>query len=130
MLVRPEPSTVRRLRTPGRPESVRLWSAVEALHAWRGGTSHHHSIERQDDDRADRGHDEPGRVVRSVQVQGAADEAADHGADDAEEHGDEDSATIASGHHEFGDGADDQAEDDPTQNSHLPTPSACTTARR
>ena len=43
------------------------------------------------------------------------------GADDPEEHGDDDAPAIAAGHQELGDGANDQAEDDPTQNSHVPS---------
>ena len=61
----------------------------------------------------------PAASFGRVQVQGAANEAPDHGADDAEQHRDDDAATVAAGHYELGEGANDQAENDPTQDSHL-----------
>ena len=54
----------------------------------------------------------------------AAKEPADHRADDADEHGDDDAAGIAPGHHELGDHADNQAEENPSEHNHS-APPAC-----
>src|SRR5262249_2352135 len=74
----------------------------------------------QQHQRADDGDADAGQVEAAdpAPAQLGSDEAADHGADDTDQDGDEEPAGIIARHQKLGDGAGDQAEHDPCNDTH------------
>ncbi len=82
----------------------------------------HEPVEAEDDDRADDGHDESGRLTLAIQAHHAPQPAAEHGPDDAEHDREDNPARVRSRHDEPRHQTDDQAEHDPQEDVHRDTP--------
>src|ERR1700761_3706371 len=76
------------------------------------------AVDEQKDDGADDGHDEAGRLAFLIEADFEADPGAEHSTDDSDQGGDDDAAGVFSGHEEFGDDADDEADKCFPQNVH------------
>ena len=59
------------------------------------------------------------KVTEVAEAERAGDESADDRAGDADEHRDDDAAWVVAGQDHLRDGADEEAEDDPSDDSHL-----------
>src|SRR3954453_2641816 len=95
-----------------------------------GAPRDHHPVDPQQQNRAEQRHEEAGAVVGAVPVEGAPDEAADQGSGNPQQHRDDEAARVPSRHQELCDGADNRAEQDPTQQSEHALTSAATVANR
>src|SRR5207247_148647 len=95
-----------------------------------GASREQHPIEREQNNRAEYRHQEPGVVVRAVPTRRAADESAEQGAGNAQQHGDDEAARVPAGHDELRDHPDDQPENDPSQDMHVATSVRTTACKR
>src|SRR6202011_1920975 len=86
------------------------------------GPSHRQAIRRQQDDRADGGHDEPYRGTVPVPAEKTTQKAADQSSHDSEKSRDEEAAWIAPRHEELAHDPDDQPEQDPSDDVHRVVP--------
>ena len=73
------------------------------------GASADQVIDAQEDDGSDQGHDESRGLSFLIKSDGATEPGSDQGSGDADEDGDDESARIFARHDEFGEGSDDES---------------------
>src|SRR2546423_159289 len=81
-------------------------------------TAHQHSIQSQQNDGAENGHQPPCSLAGAVEAQRAPDEAANESAGNAQQYRDDEPSGVSAWHEQLRDDADHQAEHNPRKNSH------------
>jgi hypothetical protein len=103
------------LRHQERAENVQEWSK-HLLDL--SGPSRNQPVRHEQRNRSQNRHNEPHRIPWAVPPDGAAKEAADDGPHNAHNDRYKEAARVSSGHEELGNDTNDEAEDDPTYDSH------------
>src|SRR5262245_40353137 len=78
----------------------------------------YHSIDPEQDDSADDGHDDAGALTRLVPAERAAQPATDECTGNTKQNGDDETARILSGHDELRERANDETNDESSKNIH------------